>query len=126
MTNTRLSNGQNLKVNLLFEINQDCQNQLQLFLTTLFIKWNRIDNVIPVDNIFLDDETKINAINDRALITFEQKTEIIRRKKTNLYIKIQNLTKNPININAFMDSTENILRIGEKNKTRVLPAFERT
>ena len=52
MSNLQLSPSDSIKLNLLFMLDEDCIDDYDLFLTTLFIKWRREDS--PIDNVTLD------------------------------------------------------------------------
>ena len=54
MSSTHLEPTQVLKLNMMFELAPECLDDLELFLTTLFIKWRRPTQPIPTDNIHLD------------------------------------------------------------------------
>lgn len=62
--------------------------------------------------MFLDEKININPSNDKLLIAFEQNQELLKRKKSYLSVKLQNLTKDSLNVRVVMESTENIHRIG--------------
>lgn len=105
MNNLYIVPGENLKVNLLFELDDSCENEIELFLTTLIIKWTRVGNESSIENGFLDEQIKINAINEKIGISFEQPHEIIKRKKAFLSIKLHNLTNTNLAVKAVMEST---------------------
>lgn len=62
--------------------------------------------------MFLDEKININPSNDKLLIAFEQNQELVKRKKSYLSVKLQNLTKDALNVRVVMESTENLHRIG--------------
>jgi hypothetical protein len=62
--------------------------------------------------VFLDEKININPSNDKLLIAFEQNQELVKRKKSYLSVKLQNLTKDSLNVRVVMESTENLHRIG--------------
>ncbi len=62
--------------------------------------------------MFLDEKININPSNDKLLIAFEQNQELVKRKKSYLSVKLQNLTKDSLNVRVVMESTENLHRIG--------------
>lgn len=62
--------------------------------------------------MFLDEKININPSNDKLLIAFEQNQELVKRKKSHLSVKLQNLTKDALNVRVVMESTENLHRIG--------------
>jgi uncharacterized protein (DUF58 family) len=76
--------------------------------------------------VFLDEQIKINAINDKILIAFQQNQELVKRKKSNLTVKLRNLTKDALNVRVAMESTDNLFRIGEKSKVVILSGKEET
>ena len=86
----------------------------------MIIKWTRVGNESSIENGFLDEQIKINAINEKIGISFEQPHEIIKRKKAFLSIKLHNLTNTNLAVKAVMESTENLARIGEKSKLQLL------
>ena len=84
----------------------------------MFIKWRRIQESIPIDNVYLDNETLVNAISDKALVTFQTNMQIYKKQKASIAVSIQNLTKQSMTAFVMMESTEYLLRIGEKSKVR--------
>ena len=62
--------------------------------------------------MFLDEKINIHPSNDKLLIAFEQNQELLKRKKSYLSVKLQNLTKDSLNVRVVMESTENLHRIG--------------
>jgi hypothetical protein len=77
MAHFHLAPADSIKLNLLFELGEECRDEFDLFLTTLFIKWRRSDS--PTDNITLDDNTLVHPIQDQVEVSFRQREEFHRK-----------------------------------------------
>ena len=121
MTDLHLAPAEAVKLNMIFELPQECQGELDLFLTTLFIKWRRHDS--PIDNITLDEHTLVHPQEGKVEVTFHQKQNFLHRQKGQVIVKVRNLCNDQNNVHVLMDSNENLMRIGEKGKWKLLDSF---
>ena len=122
MSQLQLAPSDSVKLNMLFMLNEDCADEYDLFLTTLFIKWRREGS--PIDNVTLDENTMIRPVHGNVEVTFHQKNEIVQKKKGVIVVKVRNVCNDSSKVNVVMESNENILRIGEKGKWKMLNPHE--
>lgn len=119
--NFELAPAETVKLNMIFELAEDCADELELFLTTLLIKWRRQGS--PIDNVTLDDNTLIHPTRGVLSVSFAQKQQIVSRKKGSIFVKVENLRNEPNNVYVSMDSNEQLMRIGVKGKWQLLQGF---
>jgi len=103
LVNIHLSPGDSIKLNLLFELGDDCTDEFDLFLTTLFIKWRRKES--PVDNITLDENTIVQPSTGLVEVSYHQREDLVRKTKGGLLVRVRNLCSDPNNIKVTMDSS---------------------
>ena len=107
-----------VQLNLLFEVPYECAQEFDLFLTTLFIKWRRPGS--SIDNITLDEHTIIHPTPPLLDIQIVQPAPLLRRQKGSIVVRIKNLQKDANNVYVSLDSSDNLMRIGERGRWQLL------
>lgn len=101
--NLQLGPSDSVKLNMLFMLDEDCEEENGIFLTTLFVKWRREGS--PFDNTTLDENTIIRTIPGTAEVTFKQSTEFSQKKKGTFIVKVRNGRNDSGKVRVSMDSS---------------------
>lgn len=78
-----------------------------------------------IENLYVDDDIKLKISQDMNLkVDFSVKEELKSKSKSSIVLTVNNLQSKSVNVYAVVQTTEYLLRIGEKGKTCNLRAGE--